>query len=146
MLNPSSFLILALGLQINSNLAPPDADPWEKTRRIAETQHEIVMLLIKRQHYGQVLEASQQIFSLRFPPQQEHLFVEEGRILSDALAHQAQYDLAQKLLDQALGAVRSNRARAVLTKEKAYLFSKAGNDDEAMVLFQEALKLDRTVP
>ncbi len=135
-------LILSLGLQANI----VDSQSWERSRSVAEAQHEIVMLLIKGKEFGKVLRASREIFSLKFPYNQEHLFVTEGRILSGALNDHQQYELAQALLDQALRAVNSNHSKALLYKEKAYLCTKEGRDDEAMEFFEKAVELEKSPP
>ncbi len=93
-----------------------------------------------------MLNASQEIFSLSFPYAQEPLFVTEGRILAAALSELQQYELAQALLDQALEAVNSNRSKALLYKEKAYLCKKSGKDEEAMKFFEKALELEKSAP
>jgi tetratricopeptide (TPR) repeat protein len=135
-----ALLILSFGPQANI----VDSQGWERSRSVAEAQHEIVMLLIKGKEFDKVLSASQEIFSLRFPFTQEHLFVTEGRILSSALHDQQQYELAQALLDQALQAVNSNNSKALLYKEKAYLCNKEGKDDEAMEFFEKAVELTKS--
>ncbi len=135
-------LILSLGLQANI----VDSQSWERSRSVAEAQHEIVMLLIKGKEFDKVLSASQQIFSLGFPYTQEHLFVTEGRILSSALYDHQQYELAQALLDQALQVVNSNDSKALLYKEKAYLCDKEGKTDEAMKFFEMAVELSKSAP
>ncbi len=135
-------LILSFGLQANI----VDSQSWERSRSVAEAQHEIVMLLIKGKEFDRVLSASQEIFSLSFPYTQEHLFVTEGRILSSALYDQQQYGLAQALLDQALQAVNSNSSKAVLFKEKAFLCKQEGKNDEAMEFFGKAIELEKSAP
>ncbi len=135
-----ALLILLLGPQTAFS------QNWEQIRNSAERQHEMVMLLIRNGDFGRVLEASRQIFSLRFPPSREHLLVQEGRILSEALARQRQFQLAQGLLDQALGGVRSNQSRIDLYKEKAYLYTKQGRDKEAMEFFERAMELEKSSP
>ncbi len=137
-----ALLILSLGLQANI----VDSKNWERSRSVAEAQHEIVMLLIKGNQFDKVLQASQEIFSLKFPYNQEHLFVTEGRILSSALFDQQQYEMAQALLDQALRAVNSNSSKALLYKEKAYLCKQEGKDDEAMEFFEKAIELEKSAP
>ena len=81
---------------------------------------------------------------MRFPYNQEHLFVTEGQILSGALYDQQQYELAQALLDQALGAVNSNSSKALLYKEKAYLCKQEGKTNEAMEFFEKAIELEES--
>ncbi len=141
---PQQFPLLILLLGPQTNIV--DSQGWDRTRSIAEAQHEIVMLLIKGAEFDKVLNASQEIFSLSFPYAQEPLFVTEGRILAAALSDLQQYELAQALLDQALEAVNSNRSKALLFKEKAYLCTKDGKDDEAMKFFEKALELEKSAP
>ncbi len=141
---PHLFALLILSLSLQANIV--DSQGWERSRSVAEAQHEIVMLLIKGKAFDKVLRASQEIFSLRFPYNQEHLFVTEGQILSSALFDQQQYELAQALLDQALRAVNSNNSKALLYKEKAYLCNKEGKDDEAMEFFEKAVELEKSAP
>ena len=135
-------LLLLLGPQTNMI----DSQGWERTRSIAEAQHEIVMLLINGKEFDKVLNASQEIFSLSFPYNQEPLFVTEGRILATALSDLQQYELAQALLDQALESVSSNRSKALLYKEKAYQRTKEGKNDDAMEFFEKALELEKSAP
>ena len=141
---PHVFALLILSLGLQANLV--DSQNWERSRSVAESQHEIVMLLIKRKAFDKVLPASREIFSLRFPYNQEHLFVTEGQILSGALYDQQQYELAQALLDQALGAVNSNSSKALLYKEKAYLCKQEGKTNEAMEFFEKAIELEESAP
>ena len=136
-----ALLILLLGPQTAAF-----SQSWEQIRSTAERQHEMVMLLIRNGDFGRVLEASRQIFSLRFPANQEHLLVQEGRILSEALARQQQFQLAHNLLDQALRGVRSNPAKIDLFKEKAYLYTKQGRDKDAMELFEREMELEKSSP
>ena len=137
---------LALLILLLAPQATAFSQNWNQVRSSAERQHEMVMLLIRNGDFGRVLEASRQIFSLRFPASQEHLLVQEGRILSEALTHHQQFQLAQGLLDQALRAVRSNPSKIDLYKEKAYLYTKQGRDREAMEFFERAMELDKSSP
>ena len=139
--NPVPLLLVLLSPQT----ATTDTD-WEQTRRIAETQHEIVMLLIKNNEFDRVLEASTNIFSLNFPQHQEPLLVKEGQILADALSGRRQFLLAHRILDAALKAVASRKSKALLYKEKAYLCNKEGEDAKAMEFFEKALELERLSP
>ena len=141
---PHLFALLILSLGLQSNIV--DSQSWERARTVAEAQHEIVMLLIKGKQFDKALQASQEIFSLRFPYNQEHLFVTEGQNLSGALYDHQQYELAQALLDQALRAVNSNNSKALLYKEKAYLCKQEGKTDEAMEFFEKAIELEKSAP
>jgi tetratricopeptide (TPR) repeat protein len=137
---------LALLILLLSPQTAAFSQNWEQIRSTAERQHEMVMLLIRNGDFGRVLEASKQIFSLRFPVSQEHLLVQEGRILSEALGQHQQFKLAHGLLDQAFRAVQSNPSKIDLFKEKAYIYTKQGRDKEAMKFFERALELEKSSP
>jgi len=117
-------------------------DDWEKTRSIAEAQHEIVMLLIKNKQYDKVLPASKKIFALNFPPAREYQLVDHARLASASLSEQRNFTLAHQLLDEALKAVHTNKSKATLFKEKALICSKTGQDSQAMKFLEEAVRLE----
>jgi tetratricopeptide (TPR) repeat protein len=117
-------------------------DDWEKTRSIAEAQHEIVMLLIKNKQYDKVLPASKKIFALNFPPSREYQLVDHARLASASLSEQKNFTLAHQLLDEALKSVHTNKSKATLYKEKALICSKTGQDSQAMKFLEEAVRLE----
>ncbi|MFB3904675.1 MAG: hypothetical protein ACE15E_14590 [Acidobacteriota bacterium] len=117
-------------------------DDWEKTRSIAEAQHEIVMLLIKNKQYDKVLAASKKIFALNFPPSREYQLVDHARLASASLIEQKNYTLAHQLLDEALKSVHTKKSKATLYKEKALICSKTGQDGQAMKFLEEAVRLE----
>jgi len=114
---------------------------WEETRRYAESQHEVVLLLIKNKEFSSVLEESRKIFTLKFPVEHQTLLVEGADEISDALSHEGQNELAQQVLDQCMEALESDPLRAAVHKNKAFLFKEMGMDDEAMVHFKKATEL-----
>ena len=134
------FLILVL--LTSSMWVFPAVDDWEKTRSIAESQHDIVMLLIKNKQYDKVLVNSKKIFALNFPPNQEYRKVDHAKVASAALSEQGNYGLAHQVLDEALKAVSSNKSKVVLYKEKAVVCSKHGQDAQAMKFLEEAVRLE----
>jgi tetratricopeptide (TPR) repeat protein len=118
-------------------------DSWENVRGIAESQHEIVMLMIQQERFDTVFEASRKIFELQFPPEQEHLLVKEAEILTDALLMHDQTEIAHQVLDCALLNVSTNQSKAALHREKAYVFKKEGKTEEAMKHFQKSIELEK---
>lgn len=119
---------------------------WEKTRSIAEAQHEIVMLAIKNKQYDKVLPNSKKIFALTFPTNREHLLVDHAKLSSSLLVEQANYPLAHQIVDEAIKVVRNNKSKAALLKEKAVICSREGHDGDAMKFFEEAVKLEEAKP
>ncbi len=119
---------------------------WENTRSIAESQHEIVMLLIEKREFKQAVEEARKIFYLPFPAAKHEMLVTEATQVADALIHHKEHALAREVLDEALLAVTAPKHRAKLLKEKCYLLKKMGNDDEAMSCFRKAVELDNSGP
>ena len=48
-----------------------------RTRSVAETQHEIVMLLIKKKEYEKAATEAHKIFEMKWPQNQEPLLLHE---------------------------------------------------------------------
>ena len=139
-------IALPLLLFFTPQTNPSENPKWNKTRSIAESQHEIVMILIRNRQFDKVLAATREIFSLKFPDKQEHLFAREGLTIADALINREQYELADRVLSEALKCVKSARSRVSLYKEKAYLCKKLEKDDEAMEHFRRAKELEKSSP
>jgi tetratricopeptide (TPR) repeat protein len=139
-------VVVAMALLLNLWSFAPGQNDWEKSKSIAASQHEIVMLLIKNKQYEKVFPASQKILSLEFPADRENLLVEHAQIVGHCLIQDGQFDLAHRILDEALKVVRSNKSKAELYKEKAYTCKKEGKDEQAMNFFQRAVELEEAVP
>lgn len=119
-------------------------EQWEKTRSMAQSHHEIIMLLIEKQEFAKIPSAAKELFSLDFPEAQQPLLVEEARLLTDALLHKNQMAIAHQVLEDAIAASKTNSAKAQLFKEKAYVFKKEGKTDEAMKAFQRSVDLEKS--
>ena len=117
------------------------AQNWEKTRHLAEVQHEIVMLLIEKGEFEKVPQAATEIFRLNFPPDQEHLILVEVEILVDALIHHKQITVAHQVVDSALECKLTAKSKAQLHREKGYLFKQEGKMEEALESFATSKKL-----
>lgn len=119
-----------------------EENDWDRVRPIAESRHEIVILLIKNEELNRVLPACKKLFSLNFPQDKQHLVVEAAKNFSDALIHLSRYDLADQIVDEAIKSVSSNQSKASLYREKGYIYVKAGKDGEAMECFEKAVQLE----
>lgn len=139
------FPILAFFLVSYAPASPSSKQSsWEQIRGIAEAQHEICLLLIKNREYDKVLPGCKKIFDLDFPKDQLFKLVESAKIIVDALIHHDQYAIAHQVLDEAIKEVDSDRAKASLYREKAYVFTKEGKDNQAVKLFQKAMELEKS--
>jgi len=118
-------------------------DGWERTRSEALTQHEIIMLLIENKQFNQIPDAAEKIFEMEFPEDHQNLLVQEAQLLTDALLHHQEIAIAHQVLDIAIKCVRTDKVKAGIFREKAFLFKKEGNSEEARRYFEESLELDR---
>lgn len=116
---------------------------WEDVRVIAETQHEIVLLLIEKEEFDKVPQAAREIFKLHFPEDQEHRIVKEAQILTSALLHHNRMDIAHQIVQDAMRCVKMPQSKAELHKEQAFIYRREGKDDEALKEFEESLKLEK---
>lgn len=134
----------SLALLFTLLLTPvPSQQSWDEVRHIAETQHEILLLLIEKKEFDKIPKVAGEIFRLPFPAEQEHLVVKEVEIITDALLHHNQLALAHQILDDALKCVKTNRSRSQIHREKAFVFKKEGKADAAMAEFEKSVKLEK---
>jgi len=139
-------VLVALAFWLSFHPLIAGGDDWEKARSIAQAQHEIVMLLIKNKQYDKVFSESKKIFALGFPVEREHLLLSHTHEVNDFLIRAGQYPLAHQILDEAMKWVRSNKSKADLHKEKAYVYRKEGKDSDAMEAFKKAVALEESGP
>jgi tetratricopeptide (TPR) repeat protein len=118
-------------------------ESWEQIRAVAETQHEIIMLLIDEGRFEEIPEAAEKIFELKFPENHQNLFVQEAQLLTDALVHKEEFKVAHQVLDIAIKCARTDKIKARIFREKAYLFKKEGKSEEALQYFEDSLALER---
>jgi tetratricopeptide (TPR) repeat protein len=133
-------------LLLGGSLFLAEEGEWDQTRRIAEAQHEVVLLLIREKAFDKVMDGCKKIFSLSFPKDREHLLVKSVTVFADSLVRQEQLGLARKVLDGALRVVRYKPSKASLYKEKGYISKVEGKDQEALDFFEEAIKLEQAAP
>ncbi len=132
-------------LLLGGNLILAEETQWDQTRRIAESQHEVILLLIRDKAFDKVMDGCKKIFSLSFPRDREHLLVKSVTVFADSLVRQEKFGLARQVLDAALSAVRFIPSKATLYKEKGLISKAEGKDQEALDFFEEAIKLEESV-
>ena len=134
-------------LLLGGSLILAEEGEWDQTRRIAEAQHEVVLLLIQEKAFDKVMNGCKKIFS----PQ----LSQGSRTPAGKVSHRPsptrssvreQLGLARKVLDGALRVVRYKPSKASLYKEKGYISKVEGKDQEALDFFEEAIKLEQAAP
>ncbi|NLT65623.1 MAG: hypothetical protein GXX84_03380 [Acidobacteria bacterium] len=137
-------LLVALFLLSAGMLPVVSRDDLGRTRSLAETQHEIVMLLIKQKEYRKAVSEADKIFSMDWPEDQEPLLLSELRLLSDQFLRQGQASFSLQLIERNAKYFRTPESRIAILKEKGYIHKCIGQDDKAMEYFREAMRLEKT--
>jgi tetratricopeptide (TPR) repeat protein len=133
--------VLWLGLA----LGPPSlfAQSLQKTRSMAETQHEIAVLLIQKKEYPRAVAEAAKIFQLTWPEDQESMLLKELRFFADQFLHGAQPAYGIQLIEAVQGRFREVKSRVAISKEKGYLYKELKQQDKALECFREAQRLER---
>lgn len=121
------------------------AQTWDldKTRKIAESQHEIVVLLIKKKEFPKAAEEANKIFQMKWPDDQEPVLLKELCGLANEFRRHGQAALGVHLLETNLNAFKTLRSKAEIWKEKGYLLEGMGQHDPALDCFREAQRLEK---
>ncbi len=114
----------------------------EKMKSFAETQHEIVMLLIREKEYDKAATEADKIFTMKWPSDQEPLLLKELLFLSDQLLDQNQASLALQLIDRNLSVFKNTSSHIAILKEKGYLHKSMNQNDKALEYFRKAQSLE----
>jgi tetratricopeptide (TPR) repeat protein len=114
-----------------------------KTKSMAEMQHEIVMLLMKKKDYEKAAAEANKIFEMTWPADQEPLLLREMLYLSDQFLHQGQAPLALQLVEKNSRHFKSPASQIAVLKEKGYLYKGMGQDDKAIECFRQAQDLEK---
>src|SRR5262245_18770204 len=94
----------------------------KKMRSIDETQHEIVMLLLRKKECSKADEEASKIFDMKWPVEEEPVLLKELLGFSDQFRLQNQAALGIQLLENNLKAFKTTPSRATIWKEKGYLY------------------------
>ncbi len=139
-------LLLFSGLEMSSAPAvqkADDADPGlKRLRSQAESQHEIVVILIRKKEYAKALDEAGKIFEMNWPADQEPLLLKELQNLSDRFLREGQAASGLQLLERSARAFKSTESRVAILKEKGYLHKNLKEDDKALECFREAQRLE----
>jgi tetratricopeptide (TPR) repeat protein len=132
--------IVSVFLLLSSSLRGQTSD-FEKTRKIAAIQHEMVINLIEKKEFAKAAEEANKIFQLKWPDDLETVLKDELLRLSGLFHHSEQNAVALQLVEKNLGIFKSAGNRADLLKEKAYLHELKGEHDKALQCLREAKEL-----
>ncbi len=114
----------------------------EKIKSMAEAQHEIVMILIKKKEYEKAAIEANKIFDLKWPNDQEPLLLAELLNLAAQFQQQSQDLLGANLIDRNLKYFKKPSSQAALLKELGYLYKRMNQNDKALDFFRKARDLE----
>ena len=113
-----------------------------KIKSMAEAQHEIVLLLMKKQEYDKAMVEASKIFDMRWPGDQEPLLLKELLNLADQFLSQGQAQLGLKLIGRNFMYFKKPSNQAAILKEEGYLYKSLKQDDKAIESFRKARDLE----
>jgi tetratricopeptide (TPR) repeat protein len=136
---------LMMGMLPVMPLAVEQADTavsLERIKSVAEAQHEIVVLLIKKKEYEKAAAEANKIFDMKWPDDQEPLLVKELRNLNDKFLSSGQALLGLRLIERNLSRFKRRSSQAALLKEMGYSYKSLGQDEKALDCFKKARDLE----
>jgi tetratricopeptide (TPR) repeat protein len=113
-----------------------------KMKSMAEAQHEIVLLLMKKQEYDKAMVEAYKIFDMRWPGDQEPLLLKELLNLADQFLSQGQAQMGLKLIERNSRYFKKTTSQAAILKEMGYLYKSLKQDDKAIESFRKARDLE----
>ena len=113
-----------------------------KMKSMAEAQHEIVLLLMKKQEYDKAMVEAYKIFDMRWPGDQEPLLLKELLNLANQFLSQGQAQMGLKLIERNFKYFKKTSSQAAILKEMGYLYKSLKQDDKAIESFRKARDLE----
>jgi len=134
--------LLAFAFPIAGSCLPVQGPDLGQTRSVAEAQHEIVVILIKKKEFAKAAEEANKIFKMKWPDGEEPVLLKELLGFSDEFRHNKQHEIALRLLDSNMNAFKAPRHKAAIWKDKGYIYKEMGQPDKALECFREAQRLE----
>jgi tetratricopeptide (TPR) repeat protein len=141
---PLLLLLPLLSLHAGQSPSPKDSK-LAKTRSMAATQHEIVVLLLSKKEYAKALHEASKIFSMKWPDDHEPILIKELLFFTDQFLHHKQPAMGIQLLDSSSKSFRATPSLVAIWKEKGYLHKEMNQPDKALECFREAQRLEEAI-
>jgi len=122
---------------------PAQTTDLSKIKSFAESQHEIVKILIDTKKFNEAAQEANKIFQMKWPDDQEPVLLRELLVFSDQFLLYKQNALALQLLETNLPMFKTAKSKASIWKEKGYLLEKMGQHEKALECFREAQRLEK---
>ncbi len=112
-----------------------------KQLSIAETQHEIIQLLIQKGEYDKAITELQVILDLNLPVAFEEAIFKEIVIVTKKLYESGQKEHAYEVLELGFNSLKTMDFRARVLNVKAGLLKRDGRLDEAIQTYKQEVEL-----
>jgi hypothetical protein len=121
----------------------PDSGNGEKIRSMAESQHEIVVALLKKKEYENAAAEANKIFDMKWPESQEPLILKELLNLSDLFLRHGQAQLGLQLVNRNSKCCKQNSSQVEILKQTGYLYKSLNQNDKYLECFRKARELEK---
>jgi len=115
----------------------------DRTRSLAEAQHEIVMLLLQKKEFTRATAEASKIFEMGWPEDQEPVLLRELLFFADQFLHHGEPALGIQLMETNAKSFKAVKSRVAIYKEKGYLYKELNQNDKALDCFREAQRLEK---
>ena len=135
------FGLMPLAFPVESAVPAQTSDSGN-VRSLAESQHEIIMLLLKKGAYDQALAEANKLFEMKWPDDQEPVLLKEAQYFSNQFLLGNKASMALSLLENSSKHFRKPSSLAAIWKEKGYVYKQMNQDEKALECFREAQRLE----
>ncbi len=114
----------------------------DKTKSMAGTQHEIVVLLLKQKDFQKAFAEANKIFEMKWPEDQEPLLLKELLFLSGQFMREGQAPLGLQFVERNSKMFKSTPSQIEIFRERGYLYKNMNQNDKAIDCFRKAQELE----
>ncbi len=118
----------------------------DRLKSMAEAQHEIVMIFLKKKDFAGAEREAHKIFEMGWPEDQEGLLLKELLGLSNEFLQAGQAAAGVRLMDKHQNRFKLPKSQVAIWKEKGYAYKSMGEDDKALDCFRKAQQLEKSLP
>jgi tetratricopeptide (TPR) repeat protein len=136
------FIVAGMILPLCSGQVDSSPVALGRTKSMAATQHEIVMLLIKQKEYEKAAVEAQKIFEMKWPEDQEPLLLQELLYISGQFLSQGQAPVGLQFVEKNSKCFKKHPSQVAILKETGYLYKSMGQNDKAIDCFRKARELE----
>jgi hypothetical protein len=141
----SLFLLVGGPAPLMPSAAPPSrsTDSLRQTKSWAESQHEIIMLHLKKKEYEKASMEANKLFDITWPESEEPVLLKELLFLSDQFLREGQAPRSLQMIERNSRHFRKTSSMIAILKEQGYLYKSLNQNDRALEFFRKAQELEQ---